>query len=993
MPAKSKVEHTEVVHRGIVRKVEPEKEPKGGDLTFAPDYTVTSTDDNGGRVLTDVEVILVFWGSFWSTSPAPSPSRDQYEQAIRGIVTGPYTSGLNQYRGVGQGTVVYSEIFDGSSPANGYTDADVVAMLKSRFANNASMPQPASGHNRFYAVIAPQGVNNSLTQFAGQHQSLTYNGHTAYYAWVDNTGSLTGHNCVTKVFSHEFTEACTNPDVDTSNNSILVQGKKTDGSTVTNDEIGDTCNNEFATVDMNGITCSVQSYWSKSANTCVLPLGSVTFWVDKDTFGKDEVQDLINTSGGKVTNAFWLVVDGFSKTTFSTLHVSTPTPTGPLASIPGVTIAPNGAIDYENAALPDQQQRIRVAFDITFTTASLSHFPTAGSQTYALDAFLATDGSKVPSTDTATLFELVAGADPYFTNINPAEGNVFYLSQDLRVFATTPATNGTPVPGGPAFMSDNPAGAYDYVQRLLTWLNATYSDPGGTDPFASVLPGQAAALNGDSSVTPYSFDFSQFPPRVHNNYQFAIARVRLRGSSGAAGAANDVRVFFRLWSTETADTDYQTNSTYPSTTDSSGLPAAPQVGAGHKTLPFFASGNLGANTDYGTSGANTRDLVIPSGKDTVWAYFGCFLNIYDGSYFIDGKTVQGWLNGTHHCLVAQIAFDGAPIFGGATPEASDKLAQRNLQVTHSDNPGPASAHRIPQTFDIRPSALEAIEGVDELMIDWGRIPAGSTASIFWPQVDAGTVVDLATSMHPAHGLTVADPHTVRCDVTGGVTYLPIPARAGENLAGLLTLDLPTTVRAGEEFSVIVRRLGHKANRVLEFRTEHQNAEKNPAARGGEMWRYVIGTFTVNIPVSTAETMLLPEENTLAIMKWRLAQLSPADRWHAVLERYVDYIAGRVAGLGGDPDAILPSPQGAPLRGQEPCGDVVQHSGRVEEIVFDCHGRIERFHIAGCCDGHTYLTRDPDLAELILRARRERLDLTVVSPRARPAAVLRIIAHG
>jgi hypothetical protein len=73
--------------------------------------------------------------------------------------------------------------------------------------------------------------------------------------------------------------------------------------------------------------------------------------------------------------------------------------------------------------------------------------------------------------------------------------------------------------------------------------------------------------------------------------------------------------------------------------------------------------------------------------------------------------------------------------------------------------------------------------------------------------------------------------------------------------------------------------------------------------------------------------------------------------------------------------------------------VVEHSGRVEEIVFDYQGRIERFLIAGCRDGHTYITRDPDRAELILRARRERLDLTVVSPRHRPAEVLRIVVRG
>ncbi|KEF41423.1 MAG: hypothetical protein ER33_11545 [Cyanobium sp. CACIAM 14] len=981
---------TRPTHRGIVRKVDPAIKAKGADLTFTPDYTVTGTDDKGGHVLTDVEVILVFWGSFWSANPAPSPSRDEYEQAIRGIVTGPYMNELAQYRGVSQGSVIYSEIFDGTDPANGYTDSDVVSMLKSRFTNNASMPKPATGHNRFYAVILPKGVNNSLTQYAGQHQSFTYNGVTAYYAWVDNTGSLTGHNCVTKVFSHELVEACTNPDVDTSNDSILVQGKKSDGSTVTNDEIGDTCNNEFATVDMNGITCSVQSYWSKSANTCVLPLGAVSFWVDKDTFGKDEVQDIINSSGGKVENAFWLVVEGFSKTTFGSLHVSTPTPTGPFANIPGIVIMPNGAVDYENAAQPDEQQRIRVAFDIKFSAACLSHFPATGSQTHALDAFLATDGNKVASTDTTTLFELVAGADPYFTNIDPSQGNVFYLSQDLRVFTATPARSGTPVSGGPAFVSDSPAGAYDFVQKLLTWLNANYSNPAGTDPFTTLLPGQAGALSGDSSVTPFSVDFSHFPPRVLNNYQFAIARVRLRGSSGAAGAANNTRVFFRLWTSQTADTDYQTATTYPSTTDAAGLPATPQVGAGHTTLPFFASGNLGANTDYGTNGANTRDVVIPDGQHAVWAYFGCFLNLYDNSYVIDGRPVQGWLAGTHHCLVAQIAFDGAPIFTGATPEGSDKLAQRNLQITHSDNPGPASAHRIPQTFDLRPSRLGALEGVDELMIDWGRVPAGSVASIFWPQVDASEVLGLAASMYRSHGLSAADPHTIRCDVTGGVTYLPIPAKAGENFAGLLTVDLPTTVHAGEAFDIVVRRLGYRANRILEFGNVEDQGNRRRSTRGGATWRRVLGTFAVKIPVATADTLLFPEENTLAILRWRLEQLPTTDRWHPVLKRYVDDLAGRVSGLGGDPTTIAPSPQGVPVRTQDACGELVEHIGRVEEILFDCHGRIEGFVTSGCCERHAYVTRDVGLTDLILRACRDHLDLVVFSPRQRPAHVVRLV---
>src|SRR5580704_999521 len=431
--------------RGIVRRLSTETEPHAGDVTFSPDYTVTSTVDGGGRVLTDVEVILCFWGSFWSKTPEPSPSSDDYKTAIEGILTGPFMGGLRQYRDVGHGPLIYSRNNASNDPVKGHTHSDVVTMLKDRL-QNTNMPAPVAGHSRFYAVILPVGINNSLTQFAGQHQSFTYNGVTAYYAWVDNTGSLTGHNCTTKVFSHELVEACTNPDVDTANNGILVNG-----TGVTDDEIGDTCNNQFGAADMNGIQCSVQSYWSKADNVCILPLGTAEFWIDKSTFGKDEVQDVINASVGKWPKAFWVVVKGFSKNSFSSLHVTVPTPTGPFANVPGITISANGDVDYENDADPAAQQRIRVAFDITFTSTALAQFPGSGSQTYELDAFIATDGNRVPGSDASALFELVSGADPYFTNVNPAQNNVYYLSQDLRVFTATPGKIGPPVPGGPAF--------------------------------------------------------------------------------------------------------------------------------------------------------------------------------------------------------------------------------------------------------------------------------------------------------------------------------------------------------------------------------------------------------------------------------------------------------------------------------------------------------------------------------------------------------------
>ena len=96
------------------------------------------------------------------------------------------------------------------------------------------------------------------------------------------------------------------------------------------------------------------------------------------------------------------------------------------------------------------------------------------------------------------------------------------------------------------------------MQQLITWLNQHYSDPAGGDPFAvsgGVLPGQAGAYTGDSSVTPST----SVGAAIFNNYKFALARVRMRGPTGSQ--AQNVRVFFRLWSTQTADTDYQPGTT------------------------------------------------------------------------------------------------------------------------------------------------------------------------------------------------------------------------------------------------------------------------------------------------------------------------------------------------------------------------------------------------------------------------------------------------
>lgn len=709
------------------------------------------------------------------------------------------------------------------------------------------------------------------------------------------------------------------------------------------------------------------------------------FVVDKSTYGRDEVTDVINTGGGKYTDAFWLVLEGFSQ---NQLGNAMPSLSGPFDSISGITIAPDGAgPQFEDAGNQYGPQRIRFGYNITFTNAALGAFPPKGNPPVEelLNASITVAGVTVSG---ATDFELTGGADPYFTNIDPLHDNAFYLSQDIRVFS---AANGdTPLPGGPTMGSD----PYGFIQGMIGFLNSspTYTTPAPADPL-NTLPGQSGYETGDSSVTPLNGANQQ-------NYNFAIARVRLQDA--ALAKASNVRVFFRLWVAQSFDTDFQPSTTYLSelgtSGDDLGKPVFPKPsgtglmdpqGNTLQTIPFFATDANGTHDYDGTvTNANIRDIQIPMGADTVWAYYGCFLDVYNGSN-------QSKFPGTHHCIVAEIAYDDAPIINanGVTesPENSDKLAQRNLQITSSGNPSYPLTHRVPQAFDMRPSpdfttATGQLEGYpDELMIDWGNTPVGSLASIFWPQIDAADLVALAAKVYGTPRLTAAGPNTIQCRVPQGVTYIPIPTAIGKNFAGLITVELPSTVRVGQEFRIKLRRVATR--RFSDTTTPNPRiAAAESVPKGGmRNWRYITGTFQITIPVGTDEELLLPEETTLAVLKWRLEHMAPAYRWYPVLKKYLEYVAGRVQGFGGDPGEIPPSLH--PIFKPEPTRKCVEYRGKVREVIFDCFGDLKGFVLMECCGRERrFESCQRSLGELVLRACREGLRMTVLSPTNDPAAI-------
>ena len=93
---------------------------------------------------------------------------------------------------------------------------------------------------------------------------------------------------------------------------------------------------------------------------------------------------------------------------------------------------------------------------------------------------------------------------------------------------------------------------------------------------------------------------------------------------------------------------------------------------------------------------------------------------------------------------------------------------------------------------------------------------------------------------------------------------------------------------------------------------HQgHAAAQPAAAAAPpVWRQAVGAFQFTINIHAKEAILLSEERLLATLR-SMALTMPADkRWFPVLNRYIEYVAGRVQGFGGDPGTILPSPTGS-----------------------------------------------------------------------------------
>ena len=712
-----------------------------------------------------------------------------------------------------------------------------------------------------------------------------------------------------------------------------------------------------------------------------------TVITDRNTFGKDEIDAILHGTNPAIIDAvFYVTVDGFRA---SDLNITAGTLSGTPNVAPHMTFAPGlggmtaqavkcDAEDPDHLAVP---QRFTWTYQAVFTDSNdftSENVPVVMTASITSTAGLAVSGQAV--------ITLTTQPNPY-----EVDGPTSWLSVDVQVFTLVVGGSLPSTPGIKLGSDPN-----DFIARLLSNTGGGYNDP--SLPRAPSHPyDHDLVAHQDTATVSLAGSILFFPI-----FNFAVARVRYRALSTAAP---NVRVFFRMFQMSTTSTEFQPTTTY--LTGGQGGTKVPLLGVVNNeivTIPFFAApridptnpAGLNAQTDPVNSGPNGQPIPPDGSGSEVQVYFGCWLDINQTAHvmpadgvngsapFVPARSIQELVRGQHQCLVAEINLDApAPqIATGIAPANSDKLGQRNLTIV-----GVASPHQVPVTFDIKPTAatLGPADTPDELLIDWGRVPAGTKASIFLPGTSAEAILQTANRLYLAHGLSRVDAQTIACKAHG-LTFVPIPPGIGSNYAGLLTLDLPAGIPRDRVFKVIakqVRTVRAKRPAPIPVVTEaiHAAAISKPDLIE---WRRVVGAFQINIPVSTRELLLPIEERLLSVLRWIASRMSLTDRFYPVFQRYLKQVAGRVTDLGGDPSTIEPSPSGEPGRPKPGEGRCL--TGKVVGLIFDDFGDFEGFILDADHRKHKFFSRERHVEQLAERAWRERLRITVCAARHDPHCI-------
>lgn len=660
---------------------------------------------------------------------------------------------------------------------------------------------------------------------------------------------------------------------------------------------------------------------------CVLPPGYYMLWIvnqaglpcklakfirvahqtseiitDRSTFSVLEVDAGLATGDALFQRAFYVVFDGFIPAELGNFTTA-PAISFRFSSGGGVVPAMSAQladIEYEDPTIPPEiPQKVTFVFDVKFTNHSAFAFDTATREV----TITATLGQ---NTATAVV-NFIKSPNPYMV-----DGTTSWLSVDLRVFQLKQ--------GQVKATIVQSASGNDFIGALLDRFNLLPDND--YHPFKSIPIDQE-----DSKL-----ELSETVGGV-TVFNYAVAKVRYKAPVPTlpppdANDAQGVKVFFRLFNTAGTAMNYNPSTTYRRAgTGTTTIPLIGKEGGAISSLPFFAAPRVNyATTSMATQTDDKNRKNIPANGNTESvAYFGCWLDINrdanklfplqpgnDGPFPAAGrKSILELIRGVHQCLVAEVCFEGDPTPVNATPGSSDNLAQRNLAIVASDNPGNLATHTVQHTFEIKPSPFRTLNnpgnpltmvtevaagthknaklrqekmGPDFLLIHWNNLPKDSQITLYTPDVKVDDILALeAWTRLSSSKLLKKDEYTCSF-LAGDINYLPIPGGLEKNILGLMTVELPSTVVKGQLFKVLVQQARYLGN--------------SPR---------IIGSFQLSIPVTTAALMLPTEMRNLAVLKHIHNAIPVGDAWYKIFSRYLKGLSDKVDGLGGDATNVPASP--------------------------------------------------------------------------------------
>jgi hypothetical protein len=295
----------------------------------------------------------------------------------------------------------------------------------------------------------------------------------------------------------------------------------------------------------------------------------------------------------------------------------------------------------------------------------------------------ATDRSGNQVTNDTLRVRLQFNPNPYML-----DGPTHWLSLDTRVFQIQEGATRFGVAAG----WTNP---HTFIQQVI----ANFRSGGGTaggETFDS--------LPTDQGTARLEYSTSLGGTDIHN---FSLAKVRLQSATGLT----DLRVTFRFLRWGVASVEFDDTLTYRS--DASGIGLLGRTTSNElASVPFFSEPRATA----ASMTTQTDDLNLfsfgPTGGSEAQSYFGAYLDInqttllFPQTYTGDGPfagtlhSIRDLLEDHHQCMVVELVHASDPTLAGATPGTSDNLAQRNLLIVQTVNPGSEITRTVQHAFNI-----------------------------------------------------------------------------------------------------------------------------------------------------------------------------------------------------------------------------------------------------------------------------------------------------